>query len=93
MTIQPELIPWFLCQLHSFFFAWGSYLDIFTDHRMPVSAVYSSVWAIVGAVNSSSELDIKFPDHDKQVEIAQGFKNKIKAGFDVCLGFLDGMLI
>ena len=74
-------------------FAGGSYLDIFSDHGIGVSSVYNSVWAVVDAVNSTPELDIKFPDYEEQELIAQRFKTKSGAGFDNCIDALDGLII
>ena len=46
------------------------------------------------AVNKTKQLDITFPtDHNEQKKIAERFSRKSKAGFDNCVGCIDGMLI
>jgi hypothetical protein len=78
------------------FFAGGSPYDIALVNGISLTEVYRSVWTIVNRVNRSDspELAVAFPtDHSKQLEIAQGFKSKSKAGFDCCVGAIDGILI
>ena len=60
---------------------------------MCVKSVYDSVWVIVDAVNNCPELDIKFPDHREQEEIAKEFQRKSGADFDICIGCLDILII
>jgi hypothetical protein len=75
-------------------FAGGSVWDIAIVHGVSVSAVYESIWIIVHAVNVCSSLRLQFPHtHQKQREAAQEFKKISKAGFGVCVGAIDGVLI
>ena len=76
------------------YFAGGSPYDIATTYGVSFSEVFVSVWRIVNAVNHCPHFDIEYPaSHSKQLEIAKGFENVSGAGFKVCAGAIDGMLI
>ena len=76
------------------YFAGGDPLDIAIVHGIARSEVFTSVWAVVNAVHQTKSLDISFPtDHQEQKEIAKGFLAKSAAGFDNCVGAIDGLLI
>jgi hypothetical protein len=48
----------------------------------------------VDAINNFKEFYIMYPEsHDKQRKMAQDFKQKSAANFDVCVGAIDGILI
>ena len=56
--------------------------------------VFSSIWNVVDAVNSCNNLAFHYPtDHNKQREIARGFRVKSKPDFACCAGAIDGMLL
>lgn len=75
-------------------FAGGDPADIFQVHGVHLNEVYTSVWAVVDAINLCPELQMKFPsNHEEQREIAQAFKEKSKADLDGCVGCVDGMLV
>jgi hypothetical protein len=58
------------------------------------SEVFSSIWRVVNAVNSCKELAFTYPtDHNKDREIARGFKSKSHPEFGCCGGTIDGMLL
>jgi hypothetical protein len=76
------------------FFAGGDRYDIGPVFGVSSNEVYRSVWRVVDAIHKNSSFDIEFPkDHDKQREIALGFKAKSKVNFDNCVGCIDGMLV
>lgn len=75
------------------FFAGGAPYDIAVVHGVSVKEVYRSVWRVVNSVNQCDELAIKFPNLTEQETIANGFKKKSAAGFDKCIGAIDGMLV
>jgi hypothetical protein len=59
------------------YFAGGSPYDILVVHGMSHTEVFTSVWNVVDAVNSCEELAFHYPmDHNKQREIARGFRAK-----------------
>jgi hypothetical protein len=56
--------------------------------------VFLSVWRVIDAVNRCPELAFNFPScHNKQHEIALGFKEKSRPEFGCCAGAIDGMLL
>ena len=76
------------------FFAGGSYLDITISHGIGKTDVYRSVWAVVHATNSCKQLEFHFPMTQEQCkQVAQGFAPRSKAGFNNCIGCIDGMLL
>ena len=62
-------------------------------HGVSLTSVYASVWGVVNAINSTSELGYPFPSHERQREIAKGFHSLSRAGFDKVIGALDGIVI
>ena len=76
------------------YFAGGAPADIAVVHGVGIRDVYRSVWIVVDAVHKCPDLAIKFPvNHDDQKHIAAEFKAISRAGFDNCVGAIDGMLI
>ena len=75
------------------YFAGGCPLDIMQTHGVSLTSVYASVWGVVDAINSTSELGYPFPSHERQREIAKGFHSLSRAGFDKVIGALDGIVI
>ena len=76
------------------FFAGGSPYDLAIVHGISHSSVYESVWSVVDAINQSDALSFRFPtNHVEQRHIAQEFAKKSAAGFDCCVGAIDGILI
>ena len=76
------------------YFAGGSPTDIAICHGISHSEVFVSVWRVVDAVNNCEELAFSFPEcHQKQKELALGFKNRSEAGFDCCVAAIDGLLL
>ena len=56
------------------YFAGGDPLDISSIHGVGDGQVLLSVWLVVDAIHSCSQLDISFPSsHHEQMEIAIGF--------------------
>ena len=75
-------------------FAGGDSLDIYDNHGVSPNEVGKSVWDIVDAIHASTELDIRYPDnHQDQMKVAQGFKEKSTINIDNCAGAIDGILI
>lgn len=76
------------------FFAGGSPYDLSVVHGISNSAVYDSVWIVVDAINECNDLRIRFPvSHHEQRLIANEFQKKLAAGFDCCVGAIDGILV
>ena len=58
-------------------FAGGEAADIFQVHGVHYNEVYTSVWAIVDAVNMCPQLQLGYlADHEEQYQIAEGFRTK-----------------
>lgn len=75
-------------------FAGGEPADIFQNHGVHYSEVYTSVWEIVDAINLCPSLQMEFPDdHREQMKIAAGFKELSNVDFEGCVGCIDGMLV
>jgi len=77
------------------YFAGGSPYDLGGLFAISIKEVYrSGVGIIVDIINNCHELSIQFPmDHASQKKVALGFKAKSVAGFDCCIGAIDGILI
>ena len=76
------------------FFAGGSYLDIAISHGIGKTDVYRSVWSVVHATNISTALQFRFPTTLEECKsMATDFTFRSKAGFDNCVGCIDGMLL
>ena len=70
------------------FFAGGDIYDIArTD-------AFASVWMVIEAVHRTQALQLVFPrNHAQQRQLAMEFANRSQAGFDCCVGAVDGILI
>ena len=67
------------------YFAGGSPYDIVVKFGISHSDVFTSVWAVVDAINSYKDFFIVYPEeHEKQRRIAAEFKAVSQAGFDTC---------
>lgn len=76
------------------YFAGGANYDIATSFGIAPSEVFESVWEVIDAIHQVPDFKLEFPEsHDKQYKIADSFKNKSSAGFDCCVGAIDGILI
>ena len=76
------------------YFTGGSYLDITISHGIGKTDVYCSVWVVVHATNRCPCLKFRFPATAVECqEIAEDFTFRSKAGFDNCVGCIDGMLL
>lgn len=78
------------------YFAGGSVYDISVCHGVSVRSVYNCISRVVRAVNQCThdKLAIEIPrDHTIQRQMAEGFRLKSEAGFDCCLGAIDGFLV
>jgi DDE superfamily endonuclease len=76
------------------YFAGGRPDDISISHGIAHSEVFFSVWKVVDAVNRCPELAFSFPEsHETQQELALAFQASSQAGFDCCVGAVDGILI
>ena len=76
------------------YFAGGSYLDITISHGIGKTYVYCSIWAVVHATNRCPCLQFRFPATAVECqETAVDFTFRSKAGFDNCVGCIDGMLL
>ena len=76
------------------FFAGGSIYDIAPLYGVGRTDAFASVWMVVEAIHRSNVLRLIFPDnHDEQRQLAQEFARRSQAGFDCCVGAVDGILI
>ena len=76
------------------YFAGGSYLDISISHGISKTDIYRSVWAVVHATNMSTSLQFRFPTTSEECKsMAYDFTFRSKAGFDNCVGCINGMLL
>jgi hypothetical protein len=76
------------------FAAGGATADIGLSHGLGNTTVTTCVWQVMSAINKCPSLDISFPtSHIQQNKIAEDFRKKSKAGFDCCVGCVDGMLV
>ena len=57
-------------------FAGGDKADIGLVHGVHTNEPYRAMWEIVDLVNSCEDLKLKFPSHEEQKIIAEGFRNK-----------------
>ena len=72
----------------------GDKMDIAPHQECAFDEVMKSVWAVVDAVNTCDKLKMRFPKtYAEQMEVAEGFKKKSKAGFKNCVGCIDCMLV
>jgi len=76
------------------YFAGGSPVDIALVHGVSPREVHNTIWEVVDAVNACKDLKLEFPEnHAKQMQIASEFEGLSKAGFDNCVGAIDGILV
>lgn len=77
------------------FFAGGDAYDIACMFGISHSSVFKSIDFVIDAVNECAVLKIEFPsDHEKQREIAAGFRKKSpNARIGRCVGCIDGLII
>jgi hypothetical protein len=62
-------------------------------YDVSLTTVYLSVWGVIDVVNKTDLLAYHFPSHDEQRRISRAFSRKCKAGFDMVIGAIDGLLI
>lgn len=76
------------------YFAGGSPYDLQSVYGISHSCVHESVWFVVEAINQHKDFHFSFPEsHEEQMKIAQEFKARSAANFDICAGAIDGILI
>ena len=76
------------------YFAGGCPYDLMIVFGVSHTEVHDSAKYVIEAINSSENFKLEYPEsHEKQREIAAGFKALSDAGFDCCAGCVDGMLI
>ena len=76
------------------FFAGGRPEDISLVHGISHIEVFRCVSLVIDAVNQCPQLGFSYPeDHNKQLKIAAGFRDRSRQGFDICCGAIDGMLL
>ena len=76
------------------FFAGGSYLDITISHAFGKTDIYHSVWSVIHAANQCPSLQFKFLTTVAECkEVAEEFTFRSQAGFNNCVGCIDGMLV
>ena len=76
------------------YFAGGSPYDIMVKYGISHTEIFRSVWSVVDAINRVEKFFIVYPkEHEKQRKIAADFEKKSQAGFKICAGAIDGILI
>jgi len=76
------------------YFAGVSMWDIMISHGVSHSEAYTSIWAVIDAVNQEASFEISYPSsHAEQEQIAADFARKSECSFDNCAGCIDGMLV
>ena len=76
------------------FFAGGDLYDVAPLFGVGRSDAFRSVWIVVEAIHRTHALDLSFPqDHSTQRDLARQFLVRSQAGFDCCVGAVDGILI
>ena len=75
------------------YFAGASPYDLVVTHGVSMTSIFYSIWGVVDCINKCSQLDIIFPDYEKQQGIAKGFRKKSGADFSTVIGAIDGILI
>ena len=76
------------------YFTGVSYLDISVSHGIGKTDVYQSVWAVIHASYTCAPLQFHFPMTIEECKaMADEFSFRSKAGFDNCVGCIDGMLL
>ena len=76
------------------YFSGANPCNLMSSHGVGYTDVYRSVWSIVDAINRCPYFQISHPTcHQKQKEIASGFRLKSWVGLDNSAGAIDGMLI
>ena len=89
-SIHPTIILG--CALRVF--SGGDPLDLITTFGVSRTVIHYSVDYVINAVCNCKALAIKFPSsHAQQLSIARGFQRKSTAGFNCCVGAVDGMLV
>jgi DDE superfamily endonuclease len=76
------------------YFAGSSLHDIMNTFDISQPFIYDSIGLVVNAVNTCPSLTFKYPEsRDEQKQIALGFQEKSTAGFHICAGVIDSLLI
>ena len=75
------------------YFAGASVYDIMLVHDISMTSVYLAVWGVLDAINTTKELEYKFPNHEEQKNIARGFGLMSGVRFDKVIGAIDGLII
>ena len=64
------------------------------SHAIWLTDFYLSIWAIVDATNRGPLLQFQFPTMILECQtISTEFSSRSKAGFNKCIGCIDGLLI
>ena len=79
-------------------FAGAAVYDLILTHGMGRSTIYQSIWGIVDVINQSDDLALNadsapFPSIAEQEDIAAGFLEKSRVGFDNVIGAIDALLV
>ena len=76
------------------FFAGGDIYDIAPLYGVGRTDTFRSVWMVVEAVLCTDAWKLVFPEnHTEQKQLARAFANRSQAGFNCCVGAVDGILI
>ena len=76
------------------YFTGASYLDISVSHGIGKTGVYQSIWAVIHPMNTCAPLQFRFPMTIEEYKAMEDeFSFRSKAGFDNCVGCINGMLL
>jgi hypothetical protein len=76
------------------YFAGGSVYDLAPLFGVGRCEAFQSVWMVVESIHVTNNFDLVFPrDHDSQRVFARQFASRSQAGFNCCVGAVDGILI
>ena len=80
------------------YFAGAAVYDLVLTHGMGRSTIYQSILGIVDVINQNDALALNadsapFPSIAEQEDIAVGFLEKSRVGFDNVIGAIDAMLV
>ena len=76
------------------YFAGASLYDLMTTFGIGHTDANNSIWYVVDAINDHPDFAMLFPtDHAKQRAVEAGFEQLSDAGFDCCVGAIDGIRI
>ena len=76
------------------YFSGASLYDLMITFGIGHTDASNSIWFVVDAISDHPDFSMHFPtDHEEQHAVAAGFERVSAAGFNCCVGAIDGILI